>query len=222
MAEIEAEGKTVEEAIRSGLEKLGVAKDKVEIKILNEGTTGLFGLMGNKPARVLLITKEAPAAEGENPDADYALAQERAKNVVSDILKLMNVGFTEINTALLAGRVMVDIKTPESNLLIGKNGQTLEALEQMVTLILSRDKATRVKISLDTEEYRRRQEERLQSMALKAVEQVKQTGKIYRFDPMPARNRRVIHLAIKNDPDVETFSEGEGMFRKVGIKPKKK
>jgi spoIIIJ-associated protein len=180
--------------------------------------------MGNKPARVLLSTKEAATAgtEGVNPEADYALSQEKAKEVVADILKLMNVGFTEIHTALLAGRVMVDVKTPESNLVIGKNGQTLEALEHVVTLILSREKKTRVKIALDTEEYRHHQEERLQSMATKAVEQVKQTGKIYRFEPMPARSRRVIHLALKNNPDVETFSEGEGMFRKVGIKPKTK
>jgi spoIIIJ-associated protein len=220
MSEIEVEGKTVEEAIRTGLEKLGCARDKVEIKILNEGTSGLFGLMGNKPARVLLTTKEGTPAESIG-EADLALAQTRAMQVTGEIIKLMQLSFTDIHTALMAGRVLIEVKSADSTQLIGKNGQTLDALENIIGLILSRDPKTRVKISLDTDDYRRKQDERLEDMAAKAAEQVMATGKTFRFEPMPARSRRVIHLALKNNPDVETFSEGEGMFRKVGVKPKK-
>jgi spoIIIJ-associated protein len=222
MAEIEVEGKTVEDAIKQGLAKLGVPRDKVEIKILNEGTSGLFGLMGTKPARVLLISKEEGGAGEAAAEVDFARAQERAKEVMAELLKGMGIPFTEIKTALMTGRVLVDIKTPESSLIIGRNGQTLEAIEHILNLILNKDKDTRVKLVLDTEEYRRRQEERLQTLAKKAADQVRNTGKIFRFDPMPARDRRIIHVVLKNEPDVETFSEGEGMFRKVGVKPKKK
>jgi spoIIIJ-associated protein len=221
MAEIEVEGKTVEEAINTGIKDLGCSRDKVEIKILNEGTSGLFGLMGNKPARVLLTTKEK-ISEGASPEADFPLTQVRAKEVTGDILKLMGIKYTSVNTALMAGRILIDVKTPESNLVIGKNGQTLEAIENILNLILSREPKTRVKVSLDAEEYRRQQEEHLEGMAIKAAEQVTTTGKIFRFDPMPARSRRIIHLALKNNSDVETFSEGDGLFRKVGIKPKHK
>ena len=216
MTEIEVEGKTVEDAIREGLQKLGCSKEDVEVKILNEGTAGLFGLMGTKPACVKLIAKDGV----ELKPVDFTLAQERVKEILHDILKLMNVGYSEINTALLAGRILAEIKTPEGNLLIGKSGQTLEALELILNLILNRDKNTRTKVSLDTEEYRHKQEEHLQAMATKAAEQVKQSGKIFRFDPMPSRDRKVIHMYLKSDTAVETFSEGEGPFRKVGVKPK--
>jgi spoIIIJ-associated protein len=214
MAEIEVEGKTVEEAIEEGLAKLGCTRDKIEIKILNEGTAGLFGLMGNKPARVRLTTKNGA-------DADFSACQEKIKDILSNILNFMHLPFSEINTALMAGRLLAEIKSPESSFIIGKNGQTLEALEHIATLILNKDENTRIKITLNTEGYRKKQEKRIHSMAQKAAEQVKRTGKAFRFEPMSAKERRIIHLFLQNDPDIETLSEGEDIFRKVVIKPKK-
>ncbi|MFH1368987.1 MAG: RNA-binding cell elongation regulator Jag/EloR [Elusimicrobiota bacterium] len=215
MAEIEVEGKTVEEAIKEGLGKLGCSRDKAEIKILDEGTAGLFGLMGTKPSRVRLTTREA----GE---ADYMLAQEKAKEVLADIMKLMKFDVKEIKTAMVTGRVFVNVKSDDSSLIIGKGGQSLEAFEHIVNLILHQNEKTRVKITLDTENYRQKQEERLQNTASKAAAQVKTTGKPFHMDPMSSKDRRLLHLFLKNDPDVETFSEGDGQFRKVIIKPKKK
>jgi len=87
MVEIEMEGKTVEEAIQSGLKKLGCSQDKVEIKILNEGSSGLFGLMGNKPSRVMLTLKDASAAPA------FPVAQ--AKETLESILRLMHMAFTD-------------------------------------------------------------------------------------------------------------------------------
>lgn len=214
MDNIEVEGKTVEEAIRTGLDKLGCSRENVEIKILDEGTSGLFGLMGNKPARVLVSV--TPGAQA----VDYSFAQSRVKEILADILALMKITFKEVNTALLTGRILADIKSDESSFIIGKNGQTLEAIEHVVNLILNRNKTTRIKVYLDCENYVQKQGDKFDAIAKKAAEQVKSTRKIYRFDPMPSRDRRLIHLSLKNDPDVETFSEGEGMFRKVAIKPK--
>ncbi|MHB9154758.1 MAG: RNA-binding cell elongation regulator Jag/EloR [Endomicrobiales bacterium] len=219
MAEIEVEGKTVEDAIREGLAKLGCSRDKVEIKILNEGTSGLFGLMGTKPARVLLTTR---GEGGEKRPADPTAVQARAKEVVSEMLKLMHMDREEIVTSAGDDQVLVEVKSKDSSLLIGKNGQTLDALEHVLNLILNKDEVTRGKVVLDTEKYRHHQEERLVEMARKAAETVTTTKKAYRFDPMPAKERRVIHLALKDNPDVETFSEGDGMFRKVGVKPRNK
>jgi spoIIIJ-associated protein len=220
MAEIEVEGKTVEDAIKDGLAKLGCSRDKVEIKILNEGTTGLFGLMGTKPARVLLITKSDDAEASVAGNVDFTAAQAQVKESLSSIFKLMHIEFSEIHTSLMAGRVLVDIKSPEGSLIIGKGGQNLEAMEHIINLIINKNEDTRVKVNLDIEEYRHRQEDRLQVLARKAADQVKRTGKIFRFDPMPAKDRRVIHLTLKTDPEIETFSEGEGAYRKVGVKSK--
>lgn len=211
MSEIEVEGKTVEEAIQEGLGKLGCSQDKVEIKILNEGTSGLFGLMGNKPSRVRLITKERVI--------DYILAQNSIRDILSNMLRLMNLNYKDINTAMLTGRLMVNIKSDDSRLIIGKNGQTLDALEHILNLMLNKNENTRTKVTLDTEGYRQQQEGRLQNIALKVAAQVKRTGKIHRFDPMSSRERRLIHISLKSDQDIETISEGEGIYRKVVVKP---
>jgi len=90
----------------------------------------------------------------------------------------------------------------------------------VVNLIVNRDESTRIKIDLDTEGYRKRRTEILENLAKKAVEQVKRTGKPFRFDPMPSKERKIIHMLMKEESGVETFSEGEGNFRKVVLKPK--
>jgi len=222
MAELEVEGKTVEEAIKLGLDKLGVSKDKVKIKILNEGSSGLFGLMGAKPSRVLLIAEGVEIIEKkETGGADYELAKSKTKKTVADILKLMGLAFDNVEASVREDAVSCEIKGPEGSLIIGKNGQTLDALEHIVNLIVNRSSETRVKINLDTEDYRLHQEQRLQALATKAAEQVKTTGKTYRFEPMNSKERRIIHLALQDSPDVETYSEGDGSMRKVAVKPKK-
>jgi spoIIIJ-associated protein len=175
--------------------------------------------MGTKPARVLLSTRGEQASDQSN--VDFVLAQERVKEIIATILKEMNIAFTGITTALITGRLLVEIDSADSKWIIGKNGQTLDALEHIVNLMLHADEKTRVKVNIDTEKYRAHQEERLQSIAQKAADQVRRTGKMYRFDPMTAKERRVVHLYLKTEPDIETYSEGEGNFRKVVVKPKK-
>jgi spoIIIJ-associated protein len=214
MPEIEVEGKTVEEAIDDGLTKLGCSRERVEVKILDEGTSGLFGLMGTKPAKVLLMTRESSGG-------DFAEAQEKIKELIGNTLKLMNISFSGINTSLLAGRITADIKTTESGVIIGKNGQTLEALEHILGLMLNKNREPHIKVNLETQGFRAKQEEKLQAMAQNAADEVKKTGNPYRFEPMSAKDRRIIHVFLQNDPELETFSEGEGMFRKVVLQSKK-
>ncbi|MCB4792238.1 MAG: protein jag [Elusimicrobia bacterium] len=216
MSEIEIEGKTIEEAIEEGLGKLGVSRDKVDVKILNEGATGLFGLMGNKPARVKLIIKGTSAS-----GVDYAQAQEKAKEYIENIIKFMGLSFTKIDTSQTDEGVLVNVKSTDSRFIIGKNGQTLDALEHVLNLMVNKNEETRTRIIFETEGYRKQQEERLNAMADKAIAEVKRTGKPYRFEPMSSKERRIIHISLKNSTDIESFSEGEGAFRKVVIKLKK-
>ena len=215
MAELEIEGKTVEEAIEEGLIKLGVTKDKVNVKILSEGAAGLFGLMGNKPAMVKLTTKDGSSS------VDLSQTKIMAKEAASKILELMGLTFTAITVSIAEDGVSVEVKSKDSKFIIGKNGQTLDALEHVLNLVLNKNAQTRTRISLDTEGYRKQQEERLDAMAKKAAETVSQTGKMFRFEPMSSRDRRIIHLILKDNADVETFSEGDGSFRKVVVKLKK-
>ena len=214
MTEIEVEGKTIEEAIQEGLRKLGCRRDEIEIKILNEGSTGLFGLMGNKPAVVQLTTK------GDITPVDFDLAQKKVKEILSELLKKMGISFTQINTALMTGRILVEIMSDESGLIIGRNGQTLDAIELVVNLMLSKDKNTRTKVSVDADKFHLKHEEHLQKLSREAAQQVKKTGTPYKFEPMSSKERRIIHEYLKADQEVETYSEGEGILRKLYIKLK--
>ena len=218
MAELEIEGKTVEEAIDEGLSKLGVSKENANIKILNEGTSGLFGLMGNKAAKIRISAKgNTPGSDTHEFDAE--LVHKRITEITADLFKLMSFDLKSVKIAYLTGRFMAEIKSDDNRLVIGKNGVTLDALEFVINLILNKDEKTRVKVSIDIEGYRQKQEERIQVMAKGAADEVKRTGKPHRFDSMNSKDRRIVHITLKSDTSVETVSEGEGRFRRVIIKP---
>lgn len=221
--ELEISGKNIEEAISLGLKELNCSKDDVEIKILDEGTTGLFGLMGAKPAKVLLTLKNVPQTENKQTekkqiDVDFDLACKNAKEYTGKIVSMMNVNVNDIKVNHNNETINVEIFTDSGSLLIGKAGQSLNALEYIVQLMINTNPSTRVKVNLDTENYRQKQQERLKTIANKAVEYVKRTKKIYRFDPMSAKERKFIHNYLKSFEEFDTFSEGEGSMRKVGVK----
>lgn len=219
MQEIEVKGKNIEEAIRKGLERLGCAREQAEIKVLDEGTTGLFGLMGAKPARVLIsASAECPARKTGALEVSPEEAVRKTEKVLADILKKMNMGLKKVKASFNTDSVNAEIEAEESAYLIGKNGQTLDSLEYITQIIVNNDLNSKIKVNLDCEKYRQKQNEKLKVMADKAVEYVSRTGKIYRFDPMNAKERKLIHTYLKNNSKIESFSEGEGIMRKVGIK----
>lgn len=221
--ELEVSGKNIEEAISLGLKELNCSKDDVEIKILDEGTTGLFGLMGAKPAKVLLTLKKEEQQKisevtKKEIDADFDLACKNVKDYIEKIVSMMNIHINDIKVNHNNETINVEVFTDSGSLLIGKSGQSLNALEYIVQLMLNTNPSTRVKVTIDTENYRQKQQERLKTIANKAIEYVKRTKKIYRFDPMSAKERKFIHNYLKEFPEFETFSEGEGSKRKVGVK----
>lgn len=221
MQEIEIKGKNVEEAIRKGLQQLGCTREQAEIKVLDEGTTGLFGLMGAKPARVL-ITAESAGRKPETAGSGPEQIRRKVEKVLTEILNKMSLGLKSIKTVSDSDSVNAEIETEESGYMIGKNGQTLDSLEYITQIIVNNNLHSKIKVNLDCEKYRQKQNEKLKVMADKAVEYVKRTGKIYRFDPMNAKERKIIHTYLKDNSQIETFSEGEGIMRKVGIKLSKK
>jgi len=218
LKELESTGKNISEAINTGLKLLKCTKDEVEVKILDEGSSGLFGLMGSKPARVLLTLKNGIAEIKNTETIDFKLACKSVENVINDIVKMMGINISSVKTSHEDDTVSAEIASDNSGVLIGKGGQSLDALEYLVQLIVNTDPRTRVKVNLDTENYRAKQQERLKTIAEKAMEYVRRTKKIYRFDPMSAKERRYLHNYLKNIGGFDTFSEGEGVMRKVGVK----
>ena len=224
--ELEISGKNIEDAIEKGLQELNCSKEDVEIKVLDEGTKGLFGLMGAKPARVLLIvkeksqTKESKKINKEEPkkEIDFDLACKNAQEYVSKIISMMNIKVDDIKVSHDEDTVNIEVATDSGSLLIGRSGQSLNALEYVVQLMLNTNSSTRAKVSIDTENYRQKQQERLKAIINKAIEYVNRTKKIYRFDPMSAKDRKFIHTYLKGIGGFDTFSEGEGALRKVGVK----
>lgn len=218
LKELESTGKNISEAISTGLKLLKCTKEDVEIKILDEGSSGLFGLMGSKPARVLLTLKDGIVEIKNTETIDFKQACKSVESVIDDIVKMMGIKISSIKTSHEEDTVSAEISSDNSGVLIGKGGQSLDALEYLVQLIVNTDPRTRIKVNLDTENYRAKQQERLKTIAEKAMEYVKRTKKIYRFDPMSSKERRYLHNYLKNVGGFDTFSEGEGTMRKVGLK----
>ena len=222
--ELEISGKNIEEAIEKGLRKLNCSKEDVELKILDEGTKGLFGLMGVKPARVLLTIKDKVKSKNneenkkENKEIDFELACKNVKEYLERIISLMNININDIKISHNEDTINIEISTDSGNLSIGRAGQCINALEYIIQLMLNTNSNTRAKVSIDIENYRQKQEERLKAIANKAIEYVKRTKKIYRFEPMSAKERKFLHIYLKNIGGFDTFSEGEGLKRKVGVK----
>lgn len=220
MPEIEIKGKTVEDAINKGLEMLGCVREDIEVKVLDEGASGLFGLMGSKPALILMSAPQS-SCKNESYFTDFKEPQEKVKRALTNLLSKMGLPTKNIKTSFdkETETVNADIYVNgSSGYIIGKGGQTLDALEYLTQIIVNNKLEPKIKIILDCEKYRLKQNDKLRILADKAVEYVKRTGKIYRFTPMSARERKIIHLYLESDSLVESFSEGEGVLRKLGIK----
>ncbi len=217
MEELEVSAKTVEEAVQDALEQLGLTREEVEVIVLNEGKSGILGL-GAQEAKVRVRPITRPAEESE-------IAQ-RAREVIQTVLEKMGVTASiesypaEPSTDEEIAPITFDIKSDDSGILIGRRGQTISHLQYIINLIIAHQIKAWVPISIDVEGYRQRRREALQALAIRVAERVKTSQRPFTLEPMPAYDRRIIHLALADHPDVTTESTGEGESRKVVIIPK--
>jgi spoIIIJ-associated protein len=162
--------------------------------------------------------KDRPASS--TSDADGALAQ--AANVLEEILGRMPVE-TEVQSEVRNGSIYLGIKGDGSGLLIGKKGQTLDALQYIVSKIVNRDipPGSKIQVIVDTEDYRARKTENLREKALKISGRAKRTLKPVWFDPMPPNERRIVHMILADDREVYTKSHGEGPMRRIVVYPRR-
>jgi spoIIIJ-associated protein len=228
---VETEGDTIDAAIEIALKLLGVGRDKITVDIVAEGRKGILGF-GAQKAKVraalrqfavdLATTEvERPVVELTTPAVDASVVAEKATNALTDILRLM--GFTasvEQKTTRNGEETILQIKTDNSGLLIGRKGQTLEALQYLVTRIAGeRPGGDGPHIVIDIEDYRERQRKSLEDMALRLGEKAKRQRKTVTVDALSAADRRVIHAALQDDPWVTTKSLGQGAYRRLLIIP---
>ncbi|GIM28979.1 DNA/RNA-binding protein [Clostridium polyendosporum] len=203
MKTLEMTGRTVEEAIKNALKELNVTEDKIEYKVVEEGSRGLFNLIGTKPARILVTVKR-----------DYIL---EAKNFLRNVLNLMDIK-AEIRIKEERDVVNINLVGPKMGLIIGYRGETLDSLQYLVSLVINKGHdITYKRVVLDTENYRGKREETLKRLAEKTAYKVRKSGRPFKLEPMNPYERRVIHSALQNDSSVYTYSEGEEPFRKIVI-----
>ena len=211
MSVLEIEEKTVEDAIAVACQKLNLPREKLEFEIISKGSSGIFGIVGAKKAKIR-VTPKALSAEG---------AAERGKEMLTEILKHVDLP-TVIESELKEDQVYLNIISNGSGLLIGKRGKTLDALQYLVSKILHREVGENVSVIVDTENYRTKRESSLTELAQQLSEKVKKTRRSLTTGPMNAQDRRIIHLALKEDLEVRTKSKGEGNLRRVVIYPVRK
>jgi spoIIIJ-associated protein len=227
---IETEADTIDQAIEQAVKTLGVERDKVTIDILSEGKRGILGF-GAQKARVRASVRRfhegssAPTSKPSEPalSANAPAIAEKATAVLGDILRLMAVQGT-IDTRLGPNgeEIILEIRTENSGLLIGRKGQTLEALQYLVTRIVSEGPGTEgPHVLIDIENYRERRRRSLEDMALRLGEKAKRQRKTVTIDALSAADRRIIHSVLKDDPWLTTKSLGQGSYRRLLIIPER-
>jgi len=206
METLEVTGRTAEEAVEIALEQLGAGRDQVEVDVISHGKGGILGF-GAEPARVRVTLT--------NPPSGLVAV---SKLVVDNLLRTMKVSVQASSRPQETDQkdtVQLDIEGEDSGLLIGRRGETLRALQFIVNLLVSQRSEGRV--VLDVEGYRERRYDALRILASRVAERVIATGRSVTLEPMAANERRVVHIALADHPEVSTESTGLGEGRKITV-----
>ncbi|MEA1970984.1 MAG: RNA-binding cell elongation regulator Jag/EloR [Thermodesulfobacteriota bacterium] len=220
---IEIEGKTIDEAIQRACMEFNVSREKLNIEILSEGSPGFLGFVGGSKAFIkaslLSIDIGMDSSLGERSKENTGFAEDvalEAKVFIEGLLSHIGLGFP-VNAEANGDYIVLNIQGDGGGLLIGRGGQTLDAVQYLTNKVLNKNGRARKRVILDTENYREKKEKNLISLAEKLGGKVKRTGKPVTVKPMNAHDRRIIHIALQDDRDLVTRSRGEGAFRKIVI-----
>ena len=214
MTSIEKSARTVDEAVEEALRELGVRREDVRIEVLEEGSKGFLGILGARQARVRVSV--IPTQTG-----DVNGKIEKAVSFLSKLLEHMGVEATITHEVDAEGLIHIRMNGRRMGAIIGRRGQTLDAVQYLVNLVANQDSGPRARIVLDAEGYREKRAETLKALALRMAERAKTEGRKTTLEPMSALERRVVHLTLAEVEGVETYSEGEEPYRRVVIVPKR-
>ncbi|NLN48195.1 MAG: protein jag [Clostridiales bacterium] len=209
MRSVEKTAKTIDEAIELALNDLNIKKENAKIDILEEPSKGFLGIIGSKDAKVRVEEIEE-VKEKESKKIAYEFLR--------NVLNAMDVK-AEIRIKETPECLYIDLTGPRMGIIIGRRGQTLDALQYLLTLVVNKnsEREDYIRIILDTENYRRKREETLERLANRLAGRVVKSNRKVELEPMNPYERRIIHYTLQNYPGVITYSEGEEPFRKVII-----
>ena len=245
MESVEVSAKSVDEAIDIALEELGLRRSEVTIEVLTAGKPGVFGF-GGEQARVRVTAVEGAEARAVEDEEEEALPEElldsrapidlaeldseevkAAEESLRELIRLLDIDadleVREPETpadGLGRASAVLDVEGEDLGLLIGRRGATLSALQYLVNVMMTRKTGSKVLVTVDVEHYHRRREETLRALARRMADRVRQSRRPITLEPMPANERRIIHLALSEDNAVMTGSVGMGEDRKIVIRPK--
>ena len=202
MDKITKSGKTVDDALHEALKELNASKDEVEVTVIDEGIKGFLGMFGAKDAVIQVVRKFNP--------------EKIAVTFLQEMFQAMKMNVS-IETNLKEKQLAIELSGDEMGVLIGKRGQTLDSIQYLVSLVVNKGNSPYISILLDTENYRQRRKETLESLAYNLAKKVKQTKRNVVLEPMNPYERRIIHSTLQNDRYVTTYSEGEEPYRNVVI-----
>ncbi len=248
---LEFEDKNVEMAVKKACEELNIPREKLKHDVISYGSTGIFGLVGTKKARIrVTIPRSSQAAktasqdnkkakkvfsnqvvedteaksDASTEDAADVHAEGDAKNIGKEALQHILDFITQDATISIreeSNRLFFTVNGGNSAVLIGKRGQTLDAIQYLVDKIVNNKRKDRVAVQVDVEGYMEKRRVNLEKAAARLAEKVKRTGKPATLGQMNSHDRRIVHIALKNDGMVRTQSMGQGIVRKLVIFPKK-
>ncbi len=204
-------GKDVDEAIKEACDYFGTDREQLEIEIVSGGSTGIFGLVGVRKAEVKVKKKN-----------DLRELEADIREIITTLIQDFTPNFT-LRIEIEEDPIQVVIEDEEnSGLLIGRDGQTITALQYLANRIIARKWPGVTRIQLDSGDFRRKQQEKLESTAQHLASKAKKAGKVMSTEPLSAFHRRVVHMALQEDKTVQTRSKGDGPMKKVLIMPRKK
>lgn len=207
MEYIQISAKTVDDAITEALIQLGVSSEQLEYEVIEKGSAGFLGI-NSKKAIIKARKKET--------------LEDKVRSFLNEMFRTMNMEVVVDLTYDEASKNMdIELKGTDMGILIGKRGQTLDAIQYLVSIVANKDTEEYIHVKIDTENYRKRRRETVENLAKNLAYKVKRTKKPVTLEPMNAYERRIIHSALQNDKYVSTYSEGEEPYRHVVITLKK-
>lgn len=195
-------GKTIEETIAAGMEKWGVPAERIKVNVIEEPVKGLFGIIGSRDAKVELEL--------------IVDAIEEAENFLKDVLEKMGID-VRVEVERKSDHVLFQMYGSELGIVIGRRGQTLDALQYLLNVIANRRADEYVRIVLDGEDFRKRRKETLENLALRLAKRAMRTGKEIILEPMSPQDRKIIHSVLQDHERVVTYSKGQEPNRRIVI-----
>lgn len=207
MEYIQISAKTVDDAITEALIQLGVTSEQLEYEVIEKGSAGFLGI-NSKKAIIRARKKET--------------LEDKVRSFLNEMFRAMNMEVVvDLTYDETSKNMDIELKGTDMGILIGKRGQTLDAIQYLVSIVANKDTEEYIHVKMDTENYRKRRRETIENLAKNLSYKVKRTKKPVTLEPMNAYERRIIHSALQSDKYVSTYSEGEEPYRHVVIALKK-